>query len=778
MGKINLEKAYLDSPELRQQISEGHERIKKINTTANKFSSLITNITQKIDEMSVQMIEFSQELGDLLGFEKDNFFTTEERGTLSRTLSMSSRSGKLAHSKSKHFSGSLNGSEVLLNTLSKLNGCIKSIQEQKVHIDKIKDEVITPLNSFNIQIEQLDYVKSQVEIQRQNYELQMDKFCQLSRKKEDRKSMNKEQIGKMSNAQNDYFCSLIGYINKVSMMNEKEGLYLLSKASLFITYLTQLSNQQLQYLSTTNQAISETYEKCYHIDQERHTQDLEMYMNLNLAKLPRFDIEETIHDYLILNEGGYKSGYLRLRPRGKKEWKRKYFYIQKPEGLLMSVEGSEAAIMVADIKTSMIQQADIDDRYNTFQIIDSPHSLISLQSETEKDLNDWMRTFRAIQMIDVDESELKTIRVSTEWSAELDEIMSQQNASPVAGPPSGVMRTPTLGRLYSKEDKLANSLLKETALLTMNVGCCELKTQKWKGKTVTIVASGYMKMCTPANEKKEEPMTIVKISDIPIELIIPVHPSLFDRKHVFCIKYGTKIFYLKCEDAEKYGKLTYWLKKFSIKPSPELIGSELIPVRYLRHVYIKLIDGRNFPNKGDFYCTVSMDNILLARTSFVENTPDLIIREDFKFEEFPSLSFGITISAYDTTPNRFTKDPRFGRVFIRAAKLKLEKEQEEYYQLIAGEEKEEEYSKLMNVGEIRIKWKYQEIRVLPMAKYRDLLQLMNSFDYELLKSLYKSAFDLEPLSHNLLMIYQAQNREIEWFMFLIEFETKNIGSTY
>eukprot|EP00834_Sanchytrium_tribonematis_P001834 NODE_48_length_31852_cov_1.054168.p1 type:complete len:807 gc:universal NODE_48_length_31852_cov_1.054168:6158-8578(+) len=772
MSRLALERAHLDSPEIRQQLSDGHDRIKQLNGIATKLNNLVKGVTNHIEELGNQLTEFSYELTDLLNFERENWFTMEER------ISTPTMSAKKVTNRGNKTSNGGNAVDLLFNTISRMNQCARSIQDQKTNVEKIRDDIIAPLNSFSSQVEQLEHVKAQVEINRQNYEIQLDKFCGLSKKKEEKKTMHKDQLIKITNAQNDYFCSIIGYMGKVNMMNQKEGLFLLAKGNTFLSILSQWSNQSFNYISSASHSITDVYEKCNQADADRPVDDLELFVNLNLAKLPKFEQDDIQNDSLILNDRGYKHGYLRFRARGRKEWKRKYFYIQKPEGLLMCIETGESSIMVADIKTSMVQQADIDDRYNTFQIICPPHSLIALQAESQKDLKEWMKTFRAIQLSDtgLEKHELNAIRVSTEWTAEIEDMLSA--ASNVA---SVIQQNSNLGRnssLLSRTNKHIeqdhiNSVLKETELINMNVGCCEIKSQKWKGKLATILASGYFKLCTHPSEKKEEPAIILKISDIPMEMIIPVHPSLFDRKHVFCIKYGTKIFYLKCDDVEKYIKLNYWLKHFSIKPSPILIGSEFIPVRTLRHLVIKLIDGRNFLNRGDFYCTISIDNILLARTSFIENNLDLIIREEFKFDEFPAINFGVTISAYDTT--RFAKDQRFGRVFVRASKLKSEKEEEDYYQLVSGEDKDEDLARVSNLGEIHIKWKYQEINVLPLSKYNHLLSLMNSFDYELLKSLYKSAFDLEPLSHNLLMLYISQNREIEWFMFLIEFETKSIG---
>eukprot|EP00835_Amoeboradix_gromovi_P002918 NODE_177_length_15815_cov_0.395457.p2 type:complete len:760 gc:universal NODE_177_length_15815_cov_0.395457:12252-14531(+) len=754
MGKINMEKAYLDSPELRQQLIDGHDRIKQINSKAYKFSSLLGKITKNIEELGNQFTDFAYEVNELLNFEKENFFNLDDRPDKQTSSAFQS------FKKSSRGTLAVSSADSLLNSVSKLNQCMKNVQEQQLIVERMKNDVLTPLNAFHLQVDQLDHVKSQVEIQRLNYEVLLDKYCTLSRKKDERKLFPKEHLSKISNAQNDYFCSLISYMSKVNMMNRQEGLYVLSKSNSFVSLFLQWSTQSTSTILICHQAVNEAHERCHHIEAEKPVEDLELFMNLNLTKLPKFEPEEH-ENFLILNERGYKHGYLRFRPRGRKDWKRKYFYIQRPEGLLMSVELNESAIMIADIKTSMIQQSDVDDRYNTFQIVCSPHPTISLQAETEKDLNEWMRTFRAIQLSDTS-GDLNIGHLSQEWSAEIDELMSQSQNSTT---PTNITNTPML----------MNSIFKETELLSMNVGCCEFKSQKWKGKAATIVASGYMKLSTPPSEKKEEPVAVFKITDIPMELIIPVHHSLFDRKHVLCIKYNNRIYYLKCEDAEKYNKMTYWLKYFAFKPRNELIGSELIPVRYLRHVFIKLLDGRYFTNKNDFYCTVSVDNILLARTCSITNNSDCIIREDFKFEEFPTLNFGITISVYDTNPNRFNKDQRYGRVFIRANKLKSEKEQEEYYQLISGEDKDEDYTKVGNIGEIRIRWKYQEIKVLPIAKYSQLLTLMNSYDIDLLKNLYKNAFDLEPLSHNLLQIYQAQNKEIEWFFYLIECETRQIG---
>ncbi len=770
---VNLEKAHLDSPELRQQLLEGHDRIKQMSAIASKFSTIISKIATHIEDIGSEFSQFSYELTDLLNFERDNFFTSEEK-TNTPTLSTKK---VVPHRLSKHTSGT-SQVEILFGTVSKLNLCIKTIQEQKAIVDKIKLEVISPLTQFNIQVEQLDYVKTQVDTNRSNYEVQLEKYCSLSRKKEERKMIQKDHLTKLSNVQNDFFCSLISYMSKINMMNRKEGLFLISKTNLFLNQMFQWATQTSSYVNASCASFNETFERCQLIDQERPTEDLELFMNLNIAKLPKYDQEDMKDEHLILNERGYKSGYLRYRPRGKKEWKRKYFYVQKPEGLLMSIENNDSPIMVADIKSSMVQLADIDDRYNTFQIICPPHSLIPLQAENGQDLNDWMRTFRAIQLSDtgLDRQELLVAPISAEWSAEIDDLMAQP-FTPISANSinTSTPRTPTLTRVDDFGVNLNNmNFLKEAELVTMNVGCCEMKSQKWKGKIATIVASGYMKLASPPNERKEEPITIFKISDIPMEFIIPVHPTLFDRKHVFCIKYQTKIFYLKCDDAEKYNKLTYWLKHFSIKPGPALIGNELIPVRYLRNIFLKLLDGRNFPNRSQFYFTVSIDNILIGRTPLIDNTPDLMIREDFKFEDLPSLNFGITISAYDTNATRFTKDQRFGRVFVRVNKLKNGKEEEEYYQLVPGDEKDEE-TKPGNVGEVRIKWKYQEITVLPIHKYQPLLSRMNDFNYDLLKSLYKSAFDLEPLSHNLLMIYIAQNKEVEWLMFLIDHETQHIG---
>ncbi|KAF9909913.1 hypothetical protein EC991_007716 [Linnemannia zychae] len=287
-----------------------------------------------------------------------------------------------------------------------------------------------------------------------------------------------------------------------------------------------------------------------------------------------------------------------------------------------------------------------------------------------------------------------------------------------------------------------------------------------------------LKISTPP--PMEKPFETIPLAETLRTHIWPLDGSLFSKKHCFSIKAPHDVNYYSVSlkrsstDQETFNTWLYALKSYA---KPEIFGaSEALEYRLYRTFWIIVNDGRRLPKDLEAYCEIMLDDQRRARTSTRTKAPrgaeveTPFWRDSFEFTDLAEFTKGITINVIQAKGSKLIP---FGRTDIPVRNS--EDCDEGWYPIIHMNDRTRIAEHL---GDLRLKLKYEEQIVLPLANYEEIIDIIVNFrENNVISKLAALVTDLESFSRNVLRILEGRGLAVTWLNTLIDEEIAEATAT-
>ncbi|KAF9382102.1 hypothetical protein BGX21_001929 [Mortierella sp. AD011] len=483
---------------------------------------------------------------------------------------------------------------------------------------------------------------------------------------------------------------------------------------------------------------------------------------------------------------GRKTGYLFHKSKSG-EWSREYFYIQ-PNGMLMQWSKGKH-IHVANLKQTLLRVVRDDKRDFVFEICSIEVYLMEsiLQATTKEDFEEWKAALFFWHPPDDDIPQIDKLKIATPSSPnDINRLSSKHyiamietlvasptppqhwtsaraacefvKAKDVSRVSCGDQRGPIYVRYYS--------FLRSKPMSTQN------KLATWKRITCHIRSNGHLVQYNEGDSEK--PFETIPLADTLRTHIWALDSSLFSKKHCFSIKTSNDVNYYtvstkrSSSDEETFNTWLYILKSYA---KPEVFGvTELLEYRLYRTFRISVNDCRRLPKDLEVYCEIMLDDQKRAKTStrmkVIKNSDQEIPfwRDSFEFADLAPFTKGITINVIQA---KGSKAIPYGRTHIPVRNN--DESDEGWYPILRVNDRTRSTE---HPGDLRLKLKYEEQIVLPLANYYELLEENN-----VISRLAEFVPDLEGFAKNVLRILEGRDLAIPWLNSLIDEEIAEADPT-
>ncbi|KAF6031496.1 DAB2IP [Bugula neritina] len=174
------------------------------------------------------------------------------------------------------------------------------------------------------------------------------------------------------------------------------------------------------------------------------------------------------------------------------------------------------------------------------------------------------------------------------------------------------------------------------------------------------------------------------------------------------------------------GDLEYWVDylRKTVNPGEEQMRRSDVSLK----VWVQ--EAKNCPNKKRYYCEISLDKALYARTSTKPKGEMLFWGEQFDFDNLPSVkSLTVTLHREADKKKRRDKSSQIGYVTIPVAELTSRQLLEKWHTLsppsLVNSKSSIRDSKT-ELPQIRLKIRYQTVEILPLACYNPLVKYVKA----------------------------------------------------
>ncbi|KAG0313980.1 hypothetical protein BGZ99_008442 [Dissophora globulifera] len=459
----------------------------------------------------------------------------------------------------------------------------------------------------------------------------------------------------------------------------------------------------------------------------------------------------------IMQAPGQKAGYLFHRGRNG-EWSRQYFYIH-PRGMLMQfAKGKD--IQVANLNQTLLRTINVDQRDFVFEICSIEVYLMEsvLQATTKVEFEEWKAALFYWHPPDEDIPQIDTLKIAT----------------PLVKPIPPRPRHLSMGRapdqpLSSPRPRMSAEfpIVIKGDLFVLDLRSKPMNAQNkvgtWKRINCCIRSNGHFAQYNI--RENEKPFETIPLADTLRTHIWAIDGSLFSKKHCFSIKTSHDVNYYTVSlkrsstDQETFNTWLYALKSYA---KPEVFGaSELLEFRLYRTFWIMVMDGRQLPKDLEAYCEITLDDQRRARTSTRVKAP----RGDLA-----AFGKGITINVIQVKGSKMIPVGRT-QIPIRIT----DDYAEGWYPILHVNDRTKSTEHL---GDLRLKLKYEEQIVLPLANYCDVLDIIMDFqENNVISQLAKWVKDLEGFSGNVLRILEGKGLAVVWLNSLIDDEIAETDPT-
>ncbi|KAF9573180.1 hypothetical protein EC968_008922 [Mortierella alpina] len=291
----------------------------------------------------------------------------------------------------------------------------------------------------------------------------------------------------------------------------------------------------------------------------------------------------------------------------------------------------------------------------------------------------------------------------------------------------------------------------------------------WKRISCCIRSNGHF---SQYNIGEDKPFETIPLADTLRTHIWPLDSSLFSKKHCFSIKASHDVKYYTVSlkrsstDQETFNTWLHALKSYA---KAEIFGaSELLEYRLYRTFWIHVNDGRGLPKDLEAYCEIMLDDQRRARTSTRRKAsrnsdPDTFWRDGFEFTDLAGFTKGITLNVIQAKGSKLIP---FGRTYIP---VRNSDECEGWYPILHNNDRTRSTEHL---GDLRLKLKYEELLVLPLANYSELMEIIGNFRENNVITILANRIsnDLEGFARNVLRILEAKDLAVVWLNSLIDQE--------
>ncbi|KAJ1966553.1 hypothetical protein H4R35_006970, partial [Dimargaris xerosporica] len=277
--------------------------------------------------------------------------------------------------------------------------------------------------------------------------------------------------------------------------------------------------------------------------------------------------------------------------------------------------------------------------------------------------------------------------------------------------------------------------------------------------------------------------------------------SLFDKKYCFHLSTGHQgTLYFTVDSADDRNA---WLSALKTVTQPEIYGPVSIGTplyfRAVRMFWIRATEAKDLV-PASYYCSVLLDDMVRAKTSIRHGTGGSncpFWKEEFLFADLPAFYSGVAIGLYTTSKGR--KDTLTGQAIVPIPTLHRGEAYEGWYPVLGtlgGSQYQPEASAsgilraqtptnhqgpsdgghqptLVPVGSLRLKLRYDEIVVLPSAKYQPLLALLVDYRNNIIFDLATVTKNVEWLSETLLKVFLSKDLVAPWFDYLAVHEVSH-----
>ncbi|KAF9166003.1 hypothetical protein BGX20_000378, partial [Mortierella sp. AD010] len=278
----------------------------------------------------------------------------------------------------------------------------------------------------------------------------------------------------------------------------------------------------------------------------------------------------------------------------------------------------------------------------------------------------------------------------------------------------------------------------------------------------------------------EKPFETIPLADTLRTHIWALDSSLFSKKHCFSIKTSNDVNYYtvstkrSSSDEETFNTWLYILKSYA---KPEVFGvTELLEYRLYRTFRISVNDCRRLPKDLEVYCEIMLDDQKRAKTStrmkVIKNSDQEIPfwRDSFEFADLAPFTKGITINVIQA---KGSKAIPYGRTHIPVRNN--DESDEGWYPILRVNDRTRSTE---HPGDLRLKLKYEEQIVLPLANYYELLEIIVNFqENNVISRLAEFVPDLEGFAKNVLRILEGRDLAIPWLNSLIDEEIAEADPT-
>ncbi|KAI7821555.1 hypothetical protein BC939DRAFT_455518 [Gamsiella multidivaricata] len=469
---------------------------------------------------------------------------------------------------------------------------------------------------------------------------------------------------------------------------------------------------------------------------------------------------------------GQKAGYLFHRNRNG-EWSREYFYIL-PKGMLMQfAKGKD--IQVANLNQTLLRTINVDQRDFVFEICSMEVYLMEsiLQATTKVEFEEWKAALFYWHPPDDEIPQIDTLKISTPPTKS---VLPRPRHLSIGRMSDQPLNSPK-PRMSAEFPVVIKGDLFVLDLRTKSMNS-QNKVGTWKRINCCIRSNGHFAQYNMG--ENEKPFETIPLADTLRTHIWPLDGSLFSKKHCFSIKapqdvnYYTVSLKRSSTDQETFNKWLYALKSYA---KPEIFGaSEDLEYRLYRTFWIMVNDGRRLPKDLEAYCEIMLDDQRRARTSTRTKAargsdPDTPFwRDSFEFTDLAAFTKGITINVIQANGSKLIP---FGRTHIPVRNS--EECDEGWYPILRINSRTRSTEHL---GDLRLKLKYEEQIVLPLANYYDLLEIIINFqENNVISKLADLVTDLEGFSRNVLRILEAKGLAVVWLNSLIDDEIAEADPT-
>ncbi|KAG0087869.1 hypothetical protein BGZ92_006893 [Podila epicladia] len=425
-------------------------------------------------------------------------------------------------------------------------------------------------------------------------------------------------------------------------------------------------------------------------------------------------------------------------------------------------------IQIANLNQTLLRTINMDSRDFVFEICSIEVYLMEsiLQASTKVEFEEWKAALFFWHPPDDEIPQIESLKVSTP-------------------PTKHILPRPrhlSLGRVSeaaSSKTRISTEVqnVKSGDLFVLDVTSKPLNAQNkvgvWRPIHCCIRPNGHFVQYNVG--EKDKPFETIPLTEILRTHIWALDGSLFAKKHCFSIRsthtqdvnYYTVSLKRTSTDQETFNSWLYALKFFA---KAEVFGaSAQLEYRLYRTFWIIINDGRILPKDLEAYCEIMLDDQRRARTStrakLVKGAePDAPFwRDNFEFTDLSAVNKGITINVIQVKGSKLIP---FGRTHIPVRSS--DDCDEGWYPILNNNDRTRSTEHL---GDLRLKLKYEEQIVLPIANYADLLDIIVNFrENNVISKLAELVTDLEGFSKNVLRILEGKGLAVVWLNTLIDEE--------